>query len=242
MICYDYREMAFEEDLTRYDEIHLVAWSMGVRMAELALGSKYTFATATAINGTPCPIDDAYGIPVDIFRGTLDNLTAEGLHRFNRRMCGTREIHTHYQTVAARPFDEVRDELQAIYDRCSSSAGNPIPWTRALVGSDDRIFPVANQLAYWSGRCNVTQISSPHYPFTYGNNGTNYNPLHPCPRQLRPTGCGTTADQPPTHRTALPLHSHAFPACPRNRLRNRRFHPFTKRKLHHRRMVSQRPL
>ncbi|MCL3851277.1 DUF452 family protein [Parabacteroides leei] len=165
MICYDYREMAFEEDLTRYDEIHLVAWSMGVRMAELALGSKYTFATATAINGTPCPIDDAYGIPVDIFRGTLDNLTAEGLHRFNRRMCGTREIHTHYQTVAARPLDEVRDELQAIYDRCSSSAGNPIPWTRALVGSDDRIFPVANQLAYWSGRCNVTQISSPHYPF-----------------------------------------------------------------------------
>lgn len=55
MLCYDYRETAFEEDLNRYDEIHLVAWSMGVRMAECTLADTYTLTSATAINGTSRP-------------------------------------------------------------------------------------------------------------------------------------------------------------------------------------------
>ena len=70
MLCYDYRDMTFHEDLSSYKEIHLIAWSMGVRMAELALAGKYALTTATAINGTPRPIDDNFGIPENIFRGT----------------------------------------------------------------------------------------------------------------------------------------------------------------------------
>lgn len=172
MLCYDYRDTAFAEDLSRYNEIHLIAWSMGVRMAELAVGGKYSFATATAINGTPCPIDDAFGIPEKIFRGTLHNLTADGLRRFNRRMCGSREILARYEAFPARPIEEIRDELQHIYDLCHSQSaempGNEaasIAWTRAIIGSADHIFPTANQHNYWHGRCPLTEITSPHYPF-----------------------------------------------------------------------------
>ena len=165
IICYDYRDLTFEEDLSLYKEIHLVAWSMGVRMAEIALGGRYKFASATAINGTPCPIDDSYGIPTNIFLGTLNGLTPDTLLRFNRRMCGTREILGGYQSVPARPFDEVRDELRAIHSHCLHAQGEPIPWTRAIVGTGDRIFPSSNQLAYWEGRCPVLEIASPHYPF-----------------------------------------------------------------------------
>lgn len=175
IICYDYREISFEEDLNRYDEIHMVAWSMGVRMAELAVGGKWTFATATAVNGTPLPIDDAYGIPVDIFRGTLENLTAENLIRFNRRMCGSREVLARYMETQPRALEDVRQELQHIYDMChaipETDAGMQAPhataihWTRAVIGTDDRIFLSANQRNYWSGRCPITEIVSPHYPF-----------------------------------------------------------------------------
>lgn len=165
MICHDYRDMTFDGDLSHYKEVHLIAWSMGVRMAELALGGKQTFATATAVNGTPCPIDDAYGIPKSIFLGTLEGLTAESLTRFNRRMCGSREVLAQYSAAAARPFEEVRDELRAIYDRCMLPSDKSIRWTRAVVGSDDRIFPAANQRAFWDGRCEVSTISAPHYPF-----------------------------------------------------------------------------
>lgn len=177
MICYDYREMAFEEDLSRYKEIHLIAWSMGVRMAELAIGGRYTLVSATAINGTPRPIDDRYGIPTDIFRGTLDNLTPEGLRRFNRRMCGSRDTLAGYEAIQPRPLEEVRSELQHIYDLCHdepqpdiSARRPPIRWTRAIISSDDRIFPVANQLEYWLTRCpEVLEINSSHYPFYLWN-------------------------------------------------------------------------
>lgn len=173
MICYDYRDLAFEEDLTRYEDIHLIAWSMGVRMAELAIGGKYTLSTAIAINGTSRPIDDHYGIPVDIFRGTLDNLTTEGLRRFNRRMCGSRDTLAVYEAVAPRPLEEVRDELQHIYDLCqdepqpdAAHKHTPIRWTRAIISSNDRIFPAANQLEYWlTRRPEVLEINSSHYPF-----------------------------------------------------------------------------
>lgn len=172
MVCFDYRDTDFGEDLSRYNEIHLIAWSMGVRMAELAVGWQYSFASATAINGTPCPIDDSYGIPEKIFRGTLDNLTTDGLRRFNRRMCGNREILSQYEASATRPLNEVKDELQHIYDLCHKQAtrkpGNEassIAWTRAIIGSDDYIFPTANQRNYWHGRCPLTEIIAPHYPF-----------------------------------------------------------------------------
>lgn len=168
MLCYDYREMAFEERLSAYKEIDVVAWSMGVRMAEYVLADRYTIGTAIAINGTSRPVDDAYGIPEKIFKGTLDNLTAEGLKRFNRRMCGSREILAEYEAYPSRPLEEVQEELAAIYHRVARPADteeSPFPWTRAIIGSDDRIFPAANQHAWWDSRCRVTEIDAPHYPF-----------------------------------------------------------------------------
>ena len=171
MLCYDYRDMTFHEDLSSYKEIHLMAWSMGVRMAELALAGKYALTTATAINGTPRPIDDNFGIPENIFRGTLDNLTAEGMKRFNRRMCGSRDILAQHEKFPARPLEEVKDELQHIYNLCNGQSmtnaddTTSIQWTRAIISSDDHIFPAANQRNYWNGRCPVTEITAPHYPF-----------------------------------------------------------------------------
>lgn len=172
MVCYDYRDVRFEEDLSRYEEIRLIAWSMGVRMAELAAGGKYAFASAIAINGTSCPIHDAYGIPEKIFRGTLDQLDAEGMKRFNRRMCGSREICAEYEAFPTRPLEEIKEELQHIYALCrkegetgQTSSASSIPWTHAIISSADRIFPAANQHNYWDGCCAVTEIDAPHYPF-----------------------------------------------------------------------------
>lgn len=173
MIVYDYRDTTFTEDLSKYTSIRLIAWSMGVRMAEILLDNKYHFVEAIAINGTGRPIDDSYGIPIEIFRGTLEGFSSEGLHRFNRRMCGSRDILKCYAAIPPRPLDELKEELQQIYNRCfpypDSAEAQPagtILWTRAIISTDDRIFPAAAQRNYWQGRCpNVDEIVSPHYPF-----------------------------------------------------------------------------
>lgn len=168
-ICYDYRDLTFDEDLSAYREIHLVAWSLGVWVASVVFREKeWSFTDAIAINGTTCPIHDRQGIPDAIFKGTLENITEEGMHRFNRRMCGRKEILQAYEQIPARPLDEIREELLYLYEQITESApvtSDSFLWTRAFISSADRIFPTENLRAFWQGRCPVTEIEAPHYLF-----------------------------------------------------------------------------
>ena len=169
-ICYDYRGMDFEgEALSGYRKIRLVAWSLGVWAASVVFGKKpVSFTEAIAVNGTPCPVHDQWGIPETIFRGTLDNVTEEGMRRFNRRMCGKRDILQAYEQIPPRPLADIREELEYLYaeiKKASPASALFNGWTQALISSKDRIFPTENLRAFWQGRCPITEIEAPHYPF-----------------------------------------------------------------------------
>lgn len=168
-ICYDYRDLTFDEDLSTYREIRLVAWSLGVWVASVVFREKeWSFTDAIAINGTTCPIHDRQGIPEAIFKGTLENITEEGMHRFNRRMCGRKEILQAYEQTPARPLKEIREELQYLYQQITGNVpitGTSFFWTSAFISSADRIFPIENLRTFWQGRCPVTEIEAPHYLF-----------------------------------------------------------------------------
>lgn len=94
MLCYDYRTLEFDASLLKeYREINVIGWSMGVWAATQVMGKLQETDTALviknsiAINGTPYPIDDTYGIPTAIYHGTLEGLTGPSLHKFLKRMC-----------------------------------------------------------------------------------------------------------------------------------------------------------
>lgn len=167
-ICYDYRDLAFHEDLTSYTSIRIIAWSLGVWVASSVFKKETDKPTeAIAINGTPCPVDDTNGIPEAIFLGTLENVTPDGMHRFNRRMCGSREILQQYEKTPSRPSEELREELQFLYQsiKASEDVTDSIHWTMAVISSGDRIFPAGNLRNFWHKRCPVREIDTFHYPF-----------------------------------------------------------------------------
>lgn len=63
LIMYDYTSLDCEiEDFSQYGEINLIAWSMGVFAAYLLKDNLPKFNKKIAINGTPLPVDDKYGI------------------------------------------------------------------------------------------------------------------------------------------------------------------------------------
>lgn len=128
-ICYDYRDLTFDDTIKSYSDIHLVAWSLGVWVAE-QIGKQYPalpIRTATAVNGTPHPIDDRYGIPPALFQGTLANLSSEGIARFTRRICGNRQLLETYNRVPCRPTEIVEAELHALYRFIRSANDVPTP-------------------------------------------------------------------------------------------------------------------
>ena len=134
MLCYDYRTLDFEAaGLARYEEIRVVGWSMGVWAA------------------TPWLADDRRGIPVAIYRGTLEGLSPVSLHKFLRRMCrDTVAFRSFLAITPRRPLEELRDELANAYALFSQRpADSGFAWTQAVVGENDRIVPPQNQLNAW---------------------------------------------------------------------------------------------
>ncbi|EGF51258.1 DUF452 family protein [Bacteroides fluxus] len=167
MVCYDYRTLDFDKSgLDEYKTVNIVGWSMGVWAASQVVPQlSLPIADSIAINGTPYPIDEHLGIPPVIFRGTLDGLTGASLHKFLRRMCadGT-AFRAFLQITPQRPLEELRDELAEIEKMYKRLLPATFHWQQAVVGSNDRIIPPANQLQAWEASGTpARQTEDAHY-------------------------------------------------------------------------------
>jgi hypothetical protein len=169
MVCYDYSDDLFDSSLlSAYDEVDVVAWSMGVWMAAHVLtAAGIEPATAIAVNGTLHPVDAERGIAPQIFQGTLDGLSEPTLMKFRRRMCGGASGYKLFMEAAPqRTLDSLRTELAAIgrmYAEADGSAG-AMRWDEAVVGDADAIFPTPAQQCAWSeAGVRQTPVSAPHY-------------------------------------------------------------------------------
>ena len=157
LICYDYQNLQLDFDFSPYADIRLVAWSMGVWVANQTM-QNVPLRSATAVNGTGQPCHDEFGIPCEIFRGTLAGLDEANRTKFERRICGDKQTFAYYQQLPEqRQFPEIHAELTALYAMMQHSDRAEIPWTHAVIAKQDRIFPAANQLAYWQARQVQTQ-------------------------------------------------------------------------------------
>ena len=124
MLLSDYSGFRPDEDtdllaasICNYQEIVVMAWSFGVRIAADFLAGwrrKLPITRAVAINGTTEHISDSCGIPLRIFQGTLENLSPQSVRKFNRRMFNTAsEFQAFIESDGCRrPFESLRKELE----------------------------------------------------------------------------------------------------------------------------------
>jgi biotin synthesis protein BioG len=168
LVCYDYRDMTLTADLSRYQCVDLVAWSLGVWVANHLFPTLHAkWGRCIAINGTLAPIDDLLGIPKTLFAMTLENVTDDGVYRFNRRICGSKTLMSWYDSLPKRDAAELKAELQHLYDSITEAPlANNIPWTKAYISDSDKIFPPDNMESAWSHfGVTTSHIDAPHYPF-----------------------------------------------------------------------------
>lgn len=154
LTAYDFRTLSPEmiPPLTDYQEVYIVGWSMGVWALDRLAPHLPTPTKAIAINGTPLPMHNQYGIPDKIFRGTLEGLDDDNRARFNRRMCGGKKLLAVFNSFAARSTEDLREELYGTYLQVKDlpdDTPTQLAWSEAIVSERDLIVPTANQLAYW---------------------------------------------------------------------------------------------
>ncbi len=167
LAVYDYGgglDDGLAEKIAGYGDVRLLAWSFGVWVAERLLAG-VELTRAVALNGTPVPVDALYGIEPRRMAVTLRGLKAGGMEAFDRRAYGE-----HFDrlrpVLSPRPQERNIAELEYLVEASAAGHAASLRWDKAIVGSEDLIFPPENMVRYWGSRAEVLPL--PHYPFADG--------------------------------------------------------------------------
>ena len=153
LMFYDYRNFEISYfDFSKYETKYLIAWSMGVYVCNYFYEIFKNFDKFIAVNGTQKPINDNYGIPVDIYDLTINNFNDLSCAKFMKK------ISTNLKP-SGRSTEELKEELIAIKNL---KITNFFTFNKAIVSTKDRIIPSKNQLNFWK---TAEEIDGPHYIF-----------------------------------------------------------------------------
>lgn len=164
----EYHDSTFEIlPLSKYEMIFVIAWSLGVWVANKWL-LEYTIIPqkTIAINGTLLPINSNNGITPKAFQGTIENWDEHSRTKFQMRMFKDRKVFSNnISKLPIRTISEQKNELIFLQYSVNNSTNNYIPWDKVFIGTDDLIFTPENQQYFWNGKTSITFVSMPHYPF-----------------------------------------------------------------------------
>ena len=156
-------------EMKTYEKITLIGWSLGVWAAEyLSPGTGIKADVTIAVNGTPMPADDQYGIPLNVFENILNNITEVNIEEFYSRMFGDKKTYqTNIDRIPHRTLKSLHDELRWLYNRMMEQKEPGFRWDFAVTSKADRVFPSKNLDRYWEKEMRTKHIilPFPHYCF-----------------------------------------------------------------------------
>lgn len=161
VVFYDYRDIKIEDlELSKYKNKFLITWSMGTFMSNIFFDMFNDIKTKIAINGTLKPIDNEFGIPVDIYNLTVNNFNELSCKKFIKRMF----VGLEFPVISGRTIEELKQEL---IDIQNYTVTKYFSFSKAVISENDKIIPTKNQHNFWNTQNNVEvkNIQGGHYPF-----------------------------------------------------------------------------
>jgi biotin synthesis protein BioG len=152
--------------MEEYSERILLSWSMGVWAGQLIF-SQYEglFTRTIAINGTICPIHDDFGIPRELFTGTMKAWSDISRSKFYYRVCGNRQLYAAFcEHQPQRSLTDQQQELGYYLDAAECLERDTSIYTEIIISDNDRIVSTDHQRAFW-GEGNVTIVAGSHFLF-----------------------------------------------------------------------------
>lgn len=166
---YDFRDMQDVDqiltEIAGYEQRILIGWSMGVWCGQnLFADHARLFSRTIAINGTLCPVHDRYGIPKDLFTGTMASWSEISRSKFYHRLAGGGEVERIFlRNQPQRALDSQQQELAYYLENTNCIAREKSIYREILVSDRDRIVPTANQREYWGN--GIVELTGGHFPF-----------------------------------------------------------------------------
>ncbi|EOI4940209.1 pimeloyl-ACP methyl esterase BioG family protein [Campylobacter jejuni] len=156
ILFYDYENFDLNFNFKAFDELFLIAFSMGVCVANRLL-KELNFKQKIAVNGTNLGIDKSKGIHPTIFKKTLQNFKLE---HFKKALFKERKS-------LAKDFifkDEkaLKIELEKLFDFALIKQEENFLWDKVYSSKEDEIFP-PNTLK--NSFKNLIFLDEPHFAF-----------------------------------------------------------------------------
>ena len=164
LMLYDYNNFDLPE-ICQYKDYYLIDWSMGVFAAYQLRGKLPKFNKRIAVNGTPFPVDDEFGIPHKPFLLTLRHAKTGLEGKFYQNIFEKQEEFERYKTTPVeRSIENREQELNTLYDKIKTADKiYENYYDKALVSNNDKIIPTKNQLNFWQSKAEI--IESGHFPY-----------------------------------------------------------------------------
>ncbi|EDP5303267.1 DUF452 family protein [Campylobacter jejuni] len=156
ILFYDYENFDLNFDFKAFDELFLIAFSMGVCVANRLL-KELNFKQKIAINGTNLGIDKSKGIHPAIFRKTLQNFKLENFKEalFKERKNLTKDF-------IFKDEKALKIELEKLFDFALVKQEENLLWDKVYSSKEDEIFP-PNALK--NSFKNLIFLDEPHFAF-----------------------------------------------------------------------------
>lgn len=154
-VIWDYRSLEFDFSVfDDYEEIAILAWSLGVWAAAKTAGRLEPRLTrCIVVSGALTPVSDEEGIPRALAQATYDTLTDASLMKFYRRMAGSKERFDKFMHCRpSRELADIKEELEVLLSADATACAHF--YDIAVIGAKDPIFPRDNLVRAW---CEIQQ-------------------------------------------------------------------------------------
>lgn len=166
LVFYDYNDFTMPQIEENYEQKILITWSMGVFVAYLLKDKLPRFNKKIAINGTPYPVNDRFGIPQRTFDLTLKYAETGLQSKFYQNVFTDDEfLAKYFENPIDRSIENRVKELIFLNKliKRTSLAYDGCFYDEAIIGLSDKIIPTKNQLAFWGESAKT--VACGHFPF-----------------------------------------------------------------------------
>ena len=170
IMFYDYSDLNIPEnilnEISNYSEKILITWSMGVFTAYYLKDKLPEFDKKIAVNGTPYPIDNEYGIPLRTFDLTLKYAGTGLKGKFYENVFSDNKLLQKYlENPVQRSIENRVFELESLDKLIKNKKINYDGkfYNSAIIGNSDKIIPTKNQINMWGNKAKI--IDCGHFPF-----------------------------------------------------------------------------
>lgn len=153
----------------KYKEVILIGWALGIWAAEYFIPKLNIKPTASiAVNGTPFPFHDKYGIPIDEIDKFLETIDCDKVKHLQLAIFGGKD-HLYHQMgrITEKQIEASLFEFRWMYNRIMEQDKASINWDYAIISKGSRIIPEHNMDNYWNGIKKTVKIKVdlPIFPF-----------------------------------------------------------------------------